>query len=85
MENNKNNSLNKKDVKEILKDVEQVSNQPHKPEFVNPGYPNFENISKKCTSHEEYSDNVDKFKDKYSVQESLKSFDEECKREVVER
>jgi hypothetical protein len=69
---------------EIKKDINNFNETHPKPEFNNPGYPDFENVAKQCRTHEEYTRTLDKYADKHSVQDDLKEHDNRCKEHVVD-
>jgi hypothetical protein len=69
---------------EIKKDIDNFNENNPKPEFNNPGYPDFENVAKQCRTHEEYTRTLDKYADKHSVQDDIKEHDNRCKEHTVD-
>jgi hypothetical protein len=83
--NEKTGHLTREEKDELLKDLKSYEDTHPKPSFVNPGYPDYDNLVKKSRSHEEYERAVEKFKNKHSVDEDMKCYDEDRCNDVTRK
>lgn len=77
-------NLTKEEKDELLKDIQKYQDNHPKPSFVNPGYPDCGSLSRRSNSHEDYEHGLDKFKNKYSENSNINSYNEKRRDHITE-
>lgn len=77
-------NLTKEEKDELLKDIQKYQDNNPKPSFVNPGYPDCGSLSRRSNSHEDYEHGLDKFKNKYSENSNIESYNDKCRNQISE-
>ena len=82
-EDKEDNAKKKAAEKLIEQEIKYFDNRSAKPTFENPGYPDFNKISKYTVDHAEYDYYVQKFEEKHSAQNRFKEYDKTQTEAVV--